>query len=232
MALARSNRYADCGHFFVRRRPKAEAMSRGRIDGENPKSRNPRRTEPESHREGGAFRDRRIETRRAARYAHTDRLQRARTVQYRQMRPREEALAGKPKMTIEKRNGMIFGPGFVEPSGVGYTLTEAKASVGAGWHRLLEAVWRRKDETSFGLKEKPNFIVVQVKEKFGGLRIYVDNRHDETIHGFLDGIEAASYTICEECGNSGFLRTDRHWIRTLCDAHAETVNNNGMELNA
>lgn len=129
-------------------------------------------------------------------------------------------------MTIEKRNGLIFGPGFVEPSGVGYTLEEAKASVGPGWHRLLEAVWKRKDGTWWGgvdPKSDPCFVVAQVKEKFGGLRIYVDNKRDEDIHGFLDGIEAASFTICEDCGNSGFLRTDRRWIRTLCDTHASAA---------
>lgn len=56
----------------------------------------------------------------------------------------------------------------------------------------------------------------QVKEKFGGLRFYVDHSND-TVDGMIAVAEAMSYQICEECGQPG-KSNNKGWIRTLCDA--------------
>ncbi len=61
--------------------------------------------------------------------------------------------------------------------------------------------------------------VLQIKEKFGGLRFYVGPASDE-LYAAIDVAEAASLTMCEECGASG-KRRGGSWIRTLCDAHVE-----------
>ncbi|MCI0349915.1 MAG: hypothetical protein L0Z53_10860 [Acidobacteriales bacterium] len=61
--------------------------------------------------------------------------------------------------------------------------------------------------------------VLQIKEKFGGLRFYVGPASDE-LYAAIDMAEAASLTMCEECGASG-KRRGGSWIRTLCDMHAE-----------
>ena len=58
---------------------------------------------------------------------------------------------------------------------------------------------------------------VQIKEKFGGLRYYIDGG-DETIYGMIRLAESLSFTICEECGESGKLRSGG-WMKTLCDKH-------------
>jgi hypothetical protein len=109
----------------------------------------------------------------------------------------------------------------------------AKASVGLGWHGILERLFAAK----------PEWIkVVQVKEKFGGLRFYLDDgtvRVDfigvgsievpaETdkfsadqavrLQGFrlmVREAEAESYTVCENCGAPGKPEGLR-WISTLC----------------
>jgi hypothetical protein len=60
--------------------------------------------------------------------------------------------------------------------------------------------------------------VIQVKEKFGGLRFYYDGG-DEYIQGAVSMAERMSYSICEECGNLGKSRSGG-WVRTLCDQHA------------
>jgi len=65
--------------------------------------------------------------------------------------------------------------------------------------------------------------VTQVKEKFGGLRIYA------TVVGGVSGdlnrvesltqlAESAASHTCEMCGDEGTRRADRSWIKTLCDA--------------
>ena len=81
--------------------------------------------------------------------------------------------------------------------------------------------------------EKPQQVVaVQVKEKFGSLRFYV-NGGDLYIRGMLLMAEALSGVTCEECGAPG--KTYRYgWHRTLCPQHARAadypVDENGVEL--
>lgn len=64
----------------------------------------------------------------------------------------------------------------------------------------------------------PQVIAVQVKEKFGTLRFYV-NGGDRYTDGVINMAEVMSAYTCEECGSPGKSRTGG-WIRTLCDKHA------------
>lgn len=61
--------------------------------------------------------------------------------------------------------------------------------------------------------------IVQVKEKFGGLRIYVNGGNKE-IWDYLRALEDRSLQICEVCGRPGRLRDSRSWWRTLCEEHS------------
>lgn len=61
-------------------------------------------------------------------------------------------------------------------------------------------------------------VAVQVKEKFGGLRFYVQAATDKH-YNFISFAESMSYRTCEECGAPGKRYTDG-WHRTLCDIHA------------
>lgn len=61
-------------------------------------------------------------------------------------------------------------------------------------------------------------VAVQVKEKFGGLRFYVNGATDKHWN-FISFAESMSYRTCEECGAVGKTYTDG-WHRTLCDIHA------------
>lgn len=64
----------------------------------------------------------------------------------------------------------------------------------------------------------PQVVAVQVKEKFGGLRFYI-NGGDNTIHSYIEFAESMSYRTCEECGAPGQVYTDG-WHVTLCEQHA------------
>lgn len=57
--------------------------------------------------------------------------------------------------------------------------------------------------------------ILQVKEKFGGLRFYTSGSND-FFNGMVAMAEAASYRICEQCGKPGKPRSGG-WILTLCD---------------
>lgn len=55
--------------------------------------------------------------------------------------------------------------------------------------------------------------ILQVKEKFGGLRFYFTNERAESL---IRSAENLSLTTCEFCGAEGHTQ-DRRWIKTLCD---------------
>lgn len=112
---------------------------------------------------------------------------------------------------------------------------EIGGNVGPGWEPLVDELHKLVQEID------PEIRVAQVKEKFGGLRYYYnlsaeydnepdpDNPWDETnaqkIRNLVSRAESASYWFCEVCGKVGHLRTDRFWIKTLCDEHALTGKN-------
>lgn len=61
------------------------------------------------------------------------------------------------------------------------------------------------------------FEVLQVKEKFGGLRVHVKDGND-AIRRRIEAAIQESFHTCEVCGQSGKLREDG-LIKTLCDEH-------------
>lgn len=99
----------------------------------------------------------------------------------------------------------------VGPDQVPCTLADLQRKVGPGWADLLKRLVT--DLESLGW----NGEVLQVKEKFGGLRFYIEPT-SEDIHNCISAARQESYTICEECGAPGSLREDG-WFKTLCDVH-------------
>ena len=114
-------------------------------------------------------------------------------------------------------NKEIRAPGFVVYEDGGYDRDLAKQSVGEGWSGLIDAIFNKRDELNLDVK------IVQVKEKWGGLRVYTGAFYDDAVHTefdkFLIEMEKQSFTICETCGKPGKLRSGG-WYRTVCDEHA------------
>ena len=97
---------------------------------------------------------------------------------------------------------------------------------GDGWYDLIRSIcWeitqREKNikaRLKYEGKDERNCIVVrfdQIKEKFGGLRIYYSGG-DDYIRGAISLAEEMSYKLCEVCGNKG-KPNNNGWIMTLCD---------------
>jgi len=59
-------------------------------------------------------------------------------------------------------------------------------------------------------------VATQVKEKFGGLRFYV-NGGNEYIDGMVSFAENLSYRICEDCGSTENVTQSDGWIYTRCE---------------
>jgi len=89
------------------------------------------------------------------------------------------------------------------------------------WEGSKDIVTQEKiDEAKAKLDEETLKVpvAVQVKEKFGGLRFYVQAATDKH-YQYISFAESMSYRTCEECGAPGKTYTDG-WHTTLCDIHA------------
>jgi hypothetical protein len=102
-----------------------------------------------------------------------------------------------------------------------------------GWYELLSSVcWRifqheeniadrvriRNENNKENDQSDLEYIPVkfdQIKEKFGGLRIYYSGG-DDYVEGVVGMAEEYSYKVCEVCGNSG-KPNKGGWITTLCN---------------
>lgn len=105
----------------------------------------------------------------------------------------------------------VFLPGSLYSRG--YSREQALQSVGSGWAGLIHIIFDKVQTYTPGIR------IFQVKEKYGGLRVYCDP-YVEDFDKFLIDIEKKSFTVCEECGKPGQLRGGS-WYRTLCDEHAD-----------
>lgn len=85
-------------------------------------------------------------------------------------------------------------------------------AVDKGWYPLIKSLI--EDLITMGWDKQ----VCQVKEKFGGLRFYINAGSDE-IFNRITKAEKDSYDICEMCGEKGEIRRDLGWHLTLCDNH-------------
>lgn len=106
------------------------------------------------------------------------------------------------------------------------TREEAYECVGPGWERLIN--------DAYNIMDRYNGIVTidQVKEKFGGLRIYISWHIDDdweadadldTLVECLRVIEDVSHHVCEECGNLGINQRIKGWYYTLCDECTKNI---------
>jgi hypothetical protein len=82
---------------------------------------------------------------------------------------------------------------------------------GDGWYDILEELCEK-------VKDVPDLQFGQVKEKFGGLRVYPDVSDAEMkeVYAAIGEATEKSYATCEYCGDPGELDKERAWIRTLC----------------
>lgn len=94
---------------------------------------------------------------------------------------------------------------------------------GKGW---LDIVLKLDEDIS---KIDPNYVIDQVKEKFGGLRYYVtlsENITEEQrveIYEFIHEVEfETSFATCDICGKPGQIgNVVRGYVATRCEEHAK-----------
>ena len=78
---------------------------------------------------------------------------------------------------------------------------------GKGWHPILLSLFASLP---------PDTTIHQIKENFGGLRVYATTTKEGQAH--IDRAEQCSYCICERCSTTENVSTQGPGrIRTLCD---------------
>lgn len=114
-------------------------------------------------------------------------------------------------MTPEIENSLMSHPS-------GFYARLSYFECGDGWASILRQLATEVSE----LPSKPPVFAVQVKEKFGGLRIYISSDDDgwfPEVDKLVVDAEKSSLSVCEQCGNKGERRSKSYWIQTLCDVH-------------
>jgi hypothetical protein len=93
----------------------------------------------------------------------------------------------------------------------------------AGWYPIAVACDERLSAID------PDYVVHQIKEKFGTLRYYCAPSGEpspELLNAFDDIIseaERASALTCERCSEPGVLHETNHLVKTLCASCADTL---------
>ena len=81
---------------------------------------------------------------------------------------------------------------------------------GDGWFKILHEACKK-----IAKLDKGTFYFEQIKEKFGGLKLYCAGGNDE-IYKITDAAEKESYETCEHCGTKKDVTTEGGWILILC----------------
>lgn len=94
-----------------------------------------------------------------------------------------------------------------------------------GWFALIDSLSASIQSTIDSMPEqiRDDFYAVQIKEKFGTLRYYMNN-DTPYIRGAISMGEHMSAWHCEVCGNVGSTRNIKNYIQTLCDKHYKVKN--------
>lgn len=81
---------------------------------------------------------------------------------------------------------------------------------GDGWFDLLDRL--------FSKLEKLDVTLDQVKEKFGGLRVYFhcSDDNNEIVYKLIEDAEYEASNTCEVCGKQGSIKRENGWYKCRC----------------
>ena len=130
---------------------------------------------------------------------------------------RKEHYISDEAMDIIRRYPGVFGRG---PWTLDRTLLGWGFTCGQGWYPILDRLFA--DMQKIAQEDAPLKLEVhQVKEKFGGLRVYVRGGNGRIQDRIAQAEEEAAVT-CEHCGGpSPGVRDHDGWYGNICDSCAQ-----------
>lgn len=92
---------------------------------------------------------------------------------------------------------------------------EGQTEAYPGWASIIRYIDKQLSDID------PDYKVLQIKEKFGGLRYYyvTDHQNYKEMQKIVTDAENESFRTCDNCGTKENVETkpnDRGWVRTLC----------------
>lgn len=85
---------------------------------------------------------------------------------------------------------------------------------GDGWYNLIHDMCLSLNDVV--VQEELDFVIMQMKEKFGELRMYTIGGTDIT-EKIIDYAWERSRETCERCGAKGKVRQAKWYLQCLCD---------------
>jgi hypothetical protein len=82
---------------------------------------------------------------------------------------------------------------------------------GDGWKDIIDRLLSKINDEMVRIDTH----VLQVKEKFGGLRVYL-GRENDSMSEAIRGAEKEATKTCETCGTKEDVKTEGSWLKTLC----------------
>lgn len=101
---------------------------------------------------------------------------------------------------------------------------------GSGWKELYTPIFEYIEKYNASKKEdEEEMRILQVKEKFGSLRVYV-NFYTEELRKLIEEAEEKSYTTCEFCGTTENIGHTVGWITTCCRDCVQDISNKSKRV--
>lgn len=105
---------------------------------------------------------------------------------------------------------------------------EIYSECGDGWFQILyDCVNEINEFCKVNDIDTNELVIVQIKEKFGELRIYMEygiynliTEIEDIIAKYVD----KSQEVCEVCGKTGRLRVFNRYYKAVCDEYANKFN--------
>ena len=94
-------------------------------------------------------------------------------------------------------------------------------SVSPGWFDIIWELSQKLETMILNIPEdkRPEYMAAQVKEKFGGLRFYMEASTPE-MNAFIKEAEDRCWDTCEQCGKPGQV-VKAGWLYVSCKEHAK-----------
>jgi len=127
-------------------------------------------------------------------------------------------------MDIEKQHllkeefPLLYRIMFTREEGVPFHCIQAFGlECGNGWFDLIYDLSAKLEALIAAMpsEQQERCYAHQIKEKFGGLRVYLSTETDE-MDDLISKAEDLSYKTCETCGEDGECNTEG-WLITLCE---------------
>jgi hypothetical protein len=97
---------------------------------------------------------------------------------------------------------------------LGPIFNRKKFGVGNGWLGIVQKLFEVLIKLGWDKS------IINVKEKFGGMSIFLDNLPENGFH-FVVEAEKETYKVCEVCGELGEQNRINGWVYTLCEEHRD-----------